>query len=135
MSRVTLPPYAIARGMRIEPGDGGAPLVAIDASANVNGNPLAFHGGVLAGLLEIAALAALTAELDPSEAGLRLKPANLTVEYLRTARLQTTYARGEVVRQGRRLAQLRATAWQDSPDRPVAVGFTNVYLALPAAQE
>ncbi len=135
MSAVTLPPYAIALGMRIEPDNGGAPVIGQDFTTDVNGNRGAFHGGVLAGMLEIAALAALTAELESSEGPYRLKPANITVEYLRTAGVLTTYARGEVVRRGRRLAQLRASAWQESPDRPVAVGFINVYLAPPAAQE
>jgi hypothetical protein len=135
MTAVILPPYATALGMRIEPNDGGAPVIAQDFTSDVNGNRRAFHGGVLAGMLEIAALAALTAELDGGEGPYRLKPANVTVEYLRTAGVHTAYARGEVVRRGRRLAQLRASAWQESPDRPVAVGFINVYLAPPSGQE
>lgn len=135
MTAFALPPYATALGMRIAPDDGGAPIIAQDFTSDVNGNRRAFHGGVLAGMLEIAALAALTAEFDSGEGPYRLKPANITVEYLRTAGMHTTYARGEVVRRGRRLAQVRASAWQENPDRPVTVGFINVYLAPPSAQE
>lgn len=134
MSAVRLPPYAMSLGIRVDHWEGSHPVIALDFGPTVNGNPNAFHGGALGGLLEMAALVALQVEMADAENLSRLKPANLTVEYLRGAGPHTTYARGEVVRRGRRLAQLRATAWQESPDRPVAIGFTNVLLAPPKAQ-
>ncbi|MES2491709.1 MAG: acyl-CoA thioesterase domain-containing protein [Pseudomonadota bacterium] len=126
---VRLPPYAAALGIRIDHWDGAYPVIALDFSTMVNGNPKAFHGGALGGLLEMAAIAALQAEVNEDGLPPRLKPANLTVEFLRGAGMHTTYARGEVVRRGRRLANLRAVAWQESPDKPVAICFTNVLLA------
>jgi len=131
---VRLPPYALSLGIRVDRWDGRYPVIALDFGPTVNGNPNAFHGGALGGLLEMAALVALQVELNEAQDAARLKPANLTVEYLRGAGPGTTFARGEVVRRGRRLAQLRALAWQDSPDRPVCIGFTNVMLAMPKAQ-
>lgn len=129
MSVIRLPPYAVSLGIRLDHWDGNRPVIALDFSNMVNGNPKAFHGGALGGLLEMAALAALQAELGEQDLPPRLKPANLTVEYLRGAGMHTTYACGEVVRRGRRLANLRAVAWQESPDKPVAMCITNVLLA------
>ncbi len=129
MNAIRLPPYALALGMRLDHWDGTRPVIAVDFSDQVSGNPKAFHGGALGGLLEMAAIAALQAELGEGANLPRLKPANLTVEYLRGAGMLTTYACGEVVRCGRRLANLRAVAWQDSPDKPVAICMTNVLLA------
>ena len=129
MTMIRLTPYATALGMRLDHWDGDRPVIALDFSSMVNGNPKAFHGGALGGLLEMAAIVALQAELGESAELPRLKPANLTVEYLRGAGMRTTYACGEVVRRGRRLANLRAVAWQESPDKPVAMCVTNVLLA------
>lgn len=126
---IHLTPYARALGIRLDHWDGARPVIALDFGPMVNGNPKAFHGGALAGLLEMAAIVALQAELGSTEQPPRLKPANLTVEYLRGAGMRTTYACGEVVRQGRRLANLRAVAWQESADKPVAICMTNVLLA------
>lgn len=129
MAPIRLPPYARALGIRLDHWDGICPVIALDFNDRMSGNPKAFHGGALAGLLEMAAIVALQAELGEGEDLPRLKPANLTVEYLRGAGMRTIYACGEVVRQGRRLANLRAIAWQESPDKPVAFCVTNVLLA------
>jgi acyl-coenzyme A thioesterase PaaI-like protein len=48
------------------------------------------------------------------------KTVNITVEYLRTASRQDTYARAEFTRRGRRICNVRIVAWQDDPERPVA---------------
>jgi acyl-coenzyme A thioesterase PaaI-like protein len=40
-----------------------------------------------------------------------------------------TFARGRVIRQGRRVANVRAEAWQESPDKPVAAAHAHFLLA------
>ena len=83
------------------------------------GNPAlpALHGGVLGALLEHAAIF----ELLWSEAVKPLpKTINITVEYLRSARPRDTYARAEITKHGRRVANVYATAWQDRRERPMA---------------
>ena len=128
---IQLPRYAASLGITLDHWDQGRPVLALDFSDSVRGFPGLFHGGALGGLLEMAAIAALQAELTGSGDQLRLKPINITVEYMRGATARRAFARGEVVRQGRRLANVRAIIWQENPDRPCAIGFTNVLLADP----
>lgn len=123
---MALPPYARLFGIALDRWEDGRPILSVDYGELVRGNPGTFHGGALGGLLELAALAALRAGLDGAAT---LTPLNATVEYLRGAGERRTYAIGEVVRAGRRLANLRATAWQDGPDRPVATATFNVAIA------
>jgi uncharacterized protein (TIGR00369 family) len=120
---LSLPPYARLFGITLDRWEGGSPILAVDYGDLVCGNPGTFHGGALGGLLGLAALAALRANSDGAAV---LTPLNATVEYLRGAGERRTYAIGEVVRAGRRLANLRAAAWQDDPDKPVATATFNI---------
>lgn len=126
---IHLPRYATGLGIAVDHWDGARPVLAVDYSETVRGFPGLFHGGALGGLLEMAAIAALQADLAGIDDHPRLKPVNITIEYLRGAVQRRTFARGEVVRQGRRLANVRAVAWQESPDKPCAIGFINILLA------
>ena len=129
----TLPPYALALGIEVERIDGAAPVLGLDFSERVHGRPGFLHGGAIGGLLEMAAIAALRmalAERSPNGAGLpRLKPVNMTVEFLRGGTERRTYAVGRVTRAGRRIANVSAEAWQDDPARPIASAWMNVLLA------
>lgn len=77
----------------------------------------ALHGGTLGALLESVAAFELMwrhgAEQLPRVVG-------ITVEYLRSGRALDTHARAEVVRAGRRVANVHALAWQDDPGSPIA---------------
>ena len=129
----TLPPYALALGIGVDRIDGALPVLGLDFSEKVHGRPGFLHGGAIGGLLEMAAIAALRvalAERGPDGAGLpRLKPVNMTVEFLRGGTEQRTYAIGRVTRAGRRIANVSAEAWQDDPARPIASAWMNVLLA------
>jgi uncharacterized protein (TIGR00369 family) len=83
------------------------------------GNPAlpALHGGTLGALLESTAIFEL---LWNAETVLLPKTITITVDYLRSARPVDTYARGIVTKLGRRVAIVRAEAWQDDPASPVA---------------
>src|SRR3546814_9889659 len=98
---VTLPPYAQLLGLSVEPGDGGAPVLLMPFSDDVLGRPGFLHGGAIGGLLEMAAIVALHAALE-SEGGGRIKPINVTVDYMRGGREKETRAQGIVPRLGTR---------------------------------
>lgn len=94
--------------------------------ANVGNTSLpALHGGVVGGLLEHAAIMELLWRAEPTVAP---RIINLSVDYLRPCGAATTLARGEMVKQGRRIANLRVAAWQDSPERPVAAAHCHFLL-------
>lgn len=83
------------------------------------GNPLipALHGGVLGAFMEMTALAQL-AVAEPSR---RMpKTIDVTIEYLRPGRAQDLFARADLRKVGRRIANVHVEAWQDSPEQPVA---------------
>lgn len=124
-----LPPYADLLGIMCEAGD-GAPVLAMPFGADVIGRPGFVHGGALAGLLEMAAIVALKHALENESRGdTRIKPINVTVDFMRGGREKVTRAQGIVSRLGTRIANVEATAWQDDPDRPVAAARLNFLLA------
>lgn len=123
-----LPPYARAMGMRVEGLLDGAPVLAMDFAGRVMGRPGYLHGGAIAGLLEIAAITALRAHLGTEDGATRIKPVNISVEYLRGGVTVPTFARGQVIRAGRRIANVRAEAWQGERDKPLASCWMNFLL-------
>ena len=125
----TLPPYALALGIGIERIEGAAPVLGFDFSERIHGRPGFLHGGAIGGLLEMAAIAALRMALATRGSAPRLKPVNMTVEFLRGGTEQRTFAVGRVTRAGRRIANVSAEAWQDDPARPIASAWMNVLLA------
>ncbi|MGB0670268.1 MAG: PaaI family thioesterase [Rhodospirillales bacterium] len=86
----------------------------------------AIHGGVLAALLEHAAIMTLVWEADLPAIP---RIINLSVDYLRPALLVDTFATADVIRQGKRIANLRVTAWQNDPDRPVVAAHSHCLIA------
>lgn len=117
-----LPPYAALLGLTVEPGE-EAPVFVMPFGQDVIGRPGFLHGGAIGGLLEMAAVGALKQALGAEEA--RVKPINLTVDYMRGGRDKPTRARGSVTRLGTRVANVEAIAWQDEPDRPIAAARIN----------
>lgn len=78
----------------------------------------ALHGGCVAAFLEIASLLELahaTGATAPARA------INISVEYLRPARRETTFARARIRRLGRRIATIHAEAWQREEETPVCL--------------
>lgn len=124
-----LPPYAEALGIRVERADGDSPVLAVEFSERVTGRPGFLHGGALSGLMEMAAVAALRAELVRRGEAMKLKPVNVQVEFMRGGTEQTTYASGTVTRAGRRVALVNAEAWQDDRAKPIALAQMKVLLS------
>lgn len=88
-------------------------------SEHLIGNPRlpALHGGVIGGFMELTAVIQLSIV---QRGGGTPKPIDVTVEYLRSGRPVTTYARAEVKKVGRRIANVQVEAWQDSRAAPIA---------------
>lgn len=130
-----LPPYADLLGIALEPEaaeQGGMPVLAMPFSSDVIGRPGFVHGGALGGLLEMAAIVALKQALQAeARADTRIKPINVTVDFMRGGREKTTRAQGHVSRLGTRIANVEATAWQDDRERPVAAARLNFLLVGP----
>ena len=119
-----LPPYAALLGLTPTP-DG----LVMPFTPELIGAPGRLHGGALAGLLEMVALRAVLANLPE---GARVKPVNVTVDYLREGQMRDTFARATILRQGRRIANVRAEAWQEGPERPITAARLNILILPPA---
>ncbi len=111
-------PYMRFLGMRAELA-GDEMTAILPFAQHLVGNVMlpALHGGVLGAFLEMTALAQLSVR-EP----LRRMPKTIdvTIEYLRPGRALTTYARADVRKVGRRIANVHVEAWQDSRASPVA---------------
>lgn len=82
-----------------------------------NASVPALHGGTIGALLEITAIFEV---LWRMETAVLPKTIGITVQYLRPGRPMDVFARARLTRQGRRVANVRAEAWQDDPTRPIA---------------
>jgi uncharacterized protein (TIGR00369 family) len=122
-------PYARFLGVRVELA--GDEMTAILPFADhLVGNPLlpALHGGVIGAFMEMTAMA----QLALSERRSRLpRPIGVTVEYLRSGKPLTTFARAGVKRVGRRIASVDVEAWQEARASPIAVLHAHFLLAEP----
>lgn len=77
----------------------------------------ALHGGAIGTFLEMTAMAQLFLVADVERPP---RTINITVDYLRQGHAKDLYARATVVKLGRRMASVRAEAWQSERDKPVA---------------
>jgi uncharacterized protein (TIGR00369 family) len=120
-------PYLRFLGLQAREGPNGI-LCVLPPDLKFVGNPLlpALHGGVVGALMEAAAIVQL---LWASETTHVPKIIDLSIDYLRPARLVETSAQGVVTRHGRRVANVRVEAWQESPGRPVAAAHAHFLLA------
>ncbi len=111
-------PYAKFLGVEVV--FNGDEMTAVLAFAeHLIGNPVlpAIHGGVLGAFMEITAIAQLSV-LQPAQ---RLpRTIDISMEYLRSGRPLTTYARAQVRKAGRRVANVHVEAWQEQRDAPIA---------------
>lgn len=94
-------------------------LLRLPANKDNIGNPLlpAIHGGVIAGFMELAA--ALHLLVFTGSPGVP-KVIDFSLDYLRAGQFRDTYAKCQVCRQGRRVANVAITAWQSTQAEPIA---------------
>lgn len=115
--KLALPPYARALGMNVDSFEHDIPVIAMPFSDIVLGRPGFLHGGAMAGLLEIAAMASLHTALNKRGQKYSVKQINVTVDFMRGGANHMSYAKGKISRLGRRLANVEASIWQEDRDR------------------
>lgn len=128
-------PYA--RTLGLEPAlEDGRLTVRMPYTPALIGSPVPprLHGGAIGGLLEITGGTAVALALRLEErATIGVpRPVNITIEYLREGRPEDTYATATINRLGRRVANVRAEAWQADRTRLIATAHMHV-LVEPAA--
>jgi uncharacterized protein (TIGR00369 family) len=118
-------PYVRFLGMRAELA-GDEMTTVLPFAQHLIGNPMipALHGGVVGAFLEMTALAQLSLAQPTRRVP---KTIDITIEYLRPARAQDTYARATLRKVGRRVANVQVEAWQESRAQLVA-GMTGHFL-------
>jgi uncharacterized protein (TIGR00369 family) len=112
-------PYARFLGIGVEAVDEHGIVIRLRFDERVVGNPRlpAIHGGVIGAFLEFAAILELVRQGE----GERLpKPIDLTIDYLRSGKPADAFARATITKHGRRVANVRVDAWQESVERLVA---------------
>ena len=129
-SNVRLLPYADFLGISIAGEREGAPLLVMPSADGLLGSGGRLHGGAIAGLLEIAAVAAIDATLEEaSDARSIFKPISVTLDFMRPGLPVETYAAGRVIRIGATIANVAVEVWQDDPARPIAGGRMNLAIS------
>ncbi len=119
-------PYARTVGLGAYADERGVVTVLRYREINIGNTQIpAIHGGVVGALLEHAAIMHLLAE---TEVAVVPKIINLSIDYLRPCLAIDTFARGRVIKQGRRVANVRVEAWQQDPERPVAAAHAHFLL-------
>lgn len=127
MNAVSLLPYADFLGISVVGLQDGAPLLCMPFADGLGGPPDLLHGGAIAGLLEIAAIAAIDATRTvQGDARAMFKPITVTVDFMRPGRHRDTFACGRVVRVGNRIANVDVSAWQEDQARLIASAWMNV---------
>jgi len=113
-------PYAQLLGVSAE--DRGEQLIfTLQPKSSNIGNPLlpALHGGVVAAFMETAAILNVMAYTQ----GQRIpKVIDFSIDYLRSATTEMTYARCKLGRLGKRVVNVSVTAWQGEKEaEPIAL--------------
>ena len=123
---MTQPPYAEVIGARRNNAT-GEPILTIAWRSEIEGRPGFVHGGVIAGLLELACYEALTNEFKDGDMP-GIKPINVAVDYLRGGVMTETHAVAQIIRIGKRVANATALCWQDDRTKPIATARMHLLL-------
>ncbi|SLK00695.1 MULTISPECIES: PaaI family thioesterase [Novosphingobium] len=124
---ISATPYAQLLGIGDWMDSDGSTGLVLRASSQLEGREGFLYGGVIASLLELACLEAVSRELD--DPGRRPKPINMTYDFLRGGRMVDCYAKARVVRIGKRVVNADATCWQSDAQVPIATGRMHLLLA------
>ncbi|WP_022673156.1 PaaI family thioesterase [Novosphingopyxis baekryungensis] len=133
LGNVAMPPYALALQIAATGQEDGLPVLRMPFRDEVLGRPGFLHGGAISGLLEIASMAALYSALAAEALEMRIKPVNVTVDFMRGGIDHDTFAVGRITRLGRTMANVEAVAWQDDRNRLIASAQMHYLLRTPKA--
>lgn len=119
-------PYASFLGIRAEMLDNEI-LFILPENKKLIGNPSvpALHGGVIGAFMEQSAAFHLISKMDKP---VLPKIINFSLDYLRPARLCDTYTQCKLTRQGRFIANVSVTAWQERIEQPNAIARAHFLL-------
>ena len=111
-------PYVRFLGMRAELA-GDEMTAVLPFAPHLIGNMAlpALHGGVIGAFMEMTALAQLSVIAPSPKVH---KTIDITIEYLRPGKAMTMYARADVRKIGRQIANVHVEAWQEARDKPAA---------------
>lgn len=118
--RATLAAIPYARFLGVELSLRGDELTLIlPYKESLIGNPTlpALHGGVVGAFMELTAVCALSVIQRQTRLP---KTINIGIDYLRSGRPVDTFARAQLSKLGRRIANVRVEAWQASRADPIA---------------
>jgi acyl-coenzyme A thioesterase PaaI-like protein len=119
-------PYSGFIGLECELTETGLVTILRRRDSNIGNTKIpAIHGGVVGAALEHAATMELLYEVDLEHMP---RIVNISIDYLRPALDLDTFMRARIVRQGRRIANVRVEGWQSDPSRPVAAAHAHFLL-------
>lgn len=124
-------PYARYLGIAVDR-KGTELTTVLTFQPHLVGNPVlrALHGGVVGGFLETTAMLQVIFELGGADMP---KPVDINIDYLRSGKPVETYGRAVITKQGRRVVNVHAEAWQEEHNRPIAT--LRGHFLLPATAE
>ncbi len=125
-------PYARFLGVAVELA-GDEMTAVLPFSEHLIGNPLlpAIHGGVIGAFLEITAVT----QIYIAQGMTRLpKTIDVAIDYLRSGRPVDTFARAQIKRAGRRVANVHVEAWQNTRAMPIATLHGNFLITAAGAK-
>ena len=111
-------PYARFLGVRMEL-HGDEMTGVLPFAEHIIGNPTlpALHGGVIGAFMEMTALLQLSIAENLTR---QPRPVDVSIDYLRSGRPVDTFARAQIKKVGRRIANVQVEAWQDARAAPIA---------------
>lgn len=124
-------PHNAKLGIRVVEISRGRCTTYIEFRPELIGDPSRglLHGGVVTTLMDSTAGAAVFSSVD---AGTPIVTLDMRIDYLRpTESVKRLYASAELYRLTRRIAFVRASAYQDDPKNPVAYGIASFMLRNP----
>ncbi|HUF55828.1 MAG TPA: PaaI family thioesterase [Thermohalobaculum sp.] len=124
-------PFAREIGMQLVSAGEGTAVVAVPYDARLVGDPETgvLHGGVISALLDMACGLSV---LSTPEGRRGTATLDLRIDYMRPATVgRTVQARAECYRMTRSIAFVRALAYHDRPEHPVASAAATFILEPP----
>lgn len=120
-------PYAQLIGIRCIP-IGENFIFKLPKNADNLGNPYlpAIHGGVIGGFMETAGILHVMMNTKLEKVP---KVVDFSIDYLRPGRDVDSFAICEVVRQGRKIANVTISAWQTRQEQPIATARAHFLLS------
>lgn len=120
-------PYAQLLGIRFSEDENEELLFYLPFNENSIGNVLlpALHGGVIGGFMENAAIIHLMWTMESISVP---KVIDFSLDYTLSGRPEDTYASCEIVKLGKRIANVRIQAWQSDRKKLIAVARSHFKL-------